>query len=129
MAQDKGNVVQNLYTVNGLADAFYRKHFISDLTVGTEINVRIFTAGRTHLIQLDFFQGTFSGGSLFGFGSIGAETGDELLQLFDLFFLFLVGFFHLTDDQLAGLVPEVVVSGVQLDLSIVNVCDLSADFI
>ena len=39
---------------------------------GTEINVRIFTAGRIDLIQLDFFQGTFSGSSLFGFGSVGS---------------------------------------------------------
>ena len=57
-AQDEGNVVQNLHAVDGLGKAFYGEHFISDLAVGTEINVGIFTAGRTDLIQLDFFQGT-----------------------------------------------------------------------
>ena len=58
MAEDEGDVVQNLHAVDGLADAFYGEHFISDFAVGTEINVGIFTAGRTDLIQLDFFQGT-----------------------------------------------------------------------
>ena len=124
MAEDEGDVVQNLHTVDGLADAFYGEHFISDFAVGTEINVGIFTAGRTDLIQLDFFQGTFTARSLFGFGSVGAEPGDELLQFFDFFLFFLVGFFHLTDHQLAGLVPEIVVSGVQLYLAVVNVRDL-----
>ena len=61
MAEDEGDVVQNLHAVDGLADAFYGEHFISDFAVGTEINIGIFTAGRTDLIQLDFFQGTFTG--------------------------------------------------------------------
>ena len=129
MAEDEGDVVQNLHTVDGLADAFYGEHFISDFAVGTEINVGIFTAGRTDLIQLDFFQGTFTARSLFGFGSVGAEPGDELLQLFDFFLFFLVGFFHLTDHQLAGLVPEIVVSGVELDLAVVDVGDEGADLV
>ena len=46
------------------------------------------------------------------------------LQFLDLFFLFLVGFLHLLDQQLAGLVPEVVVTGIQLDLAVVDVGDL-----
>ena len=70
MSDDKGDVVKNFHTVDGFADAFYGQNFISDFTVGTEINVWIFTAGRTDLIQLDFFQGTFTGSSLFGFGSV-----------------------------------------------------------
>ena len=79
MSQNEGYIVQNLYAVDGLGDAFYGQHFISDLTVRTEINVRIFTAGRTDLIQLDFLQSFLSGSSLFGFGSVCRETGDEFL--------------------------------------------------
>ncbi len=35
---------------------------------------------------------------------------DEFLQFLNLFFLLLVGFLHLTDHQLAGLIPEIVVA-------------------
>ena len=41
----------------------------------------------------------------------------------------LVGFLHLLDEQLAGLIPEIVVAGVELDLSVVDVCDVCADFV
>ena len=47
--------------------------------------------------QLDLLQGTFTGSCLFGFGSVGTESGNKVLQLFDLFFLFFVSFFHLAD--------------------------------
>ena len=69
-------------------------------------------AGRTHVVKLDLLQGTLTGSSLFGLGSVGTESGNEFLEFFDLFFLFLVGFFHLFDEELAGFEPEVVVSGI-----------------
>ena len=102
----------------------HSQYLVTDLTLGTEVNIRIFSAGRLNIIQLNFFQCTFSGSSLLGLGSICGETGDKLLQFLDLFFLFLVGFLHLLDQQLAGLVPEVVVTGIQLDLAVVDVGDL-----
>ena len=46
-----------------------------------------------------------------------------------IFSSFFVGFLHLLDHQLAGLVPEIVVSGIELNLAIVDICDLGADFI
>ena len=129
MVQCKCQVVQNLDSVDGFGKSFHGQHFVSDVTVWTEINVRVFTAGWFDLIQFNFFQGTFSGCCLFGFGSIGAEPGNKVLQFFDLFFFLFVGFFHLTDQKLAGFIPEVVVSGIELDLSIVDVCDLRADLV
>ena len=42
---------------------------------------------------------------------------------------FLVGLLHLLDHQLAGLVPEIVVSGVELDLGVVDVGDVGADLV
>ena len=57
----------------------HSQYLVTDLTLGTEVNIRIFSAGRLNIIQLNFFQGTFSGSSLLGFGSICGETGDELL--------------------------------------------------
>jgi len=126
---NEGNVVEHLFPVNRFGKPFYGQHFIADFTIGTEINIRIFSAGGPDFIQLYFFQGTFPGGSLFGLGSIGGETGDEVLQLLDFLFLFLVGFLHLLDEQLAGFIPEIVVAGIQLNLAIVNIRDMGADLI
>ena len=61
--------------------------------------------------------------------ALAEKSLDELLQLLDLLFLLLVGFLHLLDHQLAGLVPEIVVSGIELNLAVVDICDLGADFI
>ena len=79
----------------------YGKHFVSNLTLRTEINIWILTAGWLHVIKLDLLQSTLSGGCLLGLGSIGTESLDKFLQLLDLFFLLLVGFLHLLDHQLA----------------------------
>ena len=129
VSQDEGDVVQHLHAVDGLGDALYGQHLVADLAVRTEIDVRIFAAGGTQLLQLDFFQGLFPGGRLAGLGSVGGETGDEFLQLLDLLLLLLVGLLHLPDHQLAGLVPEIIVSGVELNLAIVDVRDLGTDLI
>ena len=100
-ADDKGNIIQNLYSVNGLGKVFYGKNLITDLTFRTEINIRIFTAGRFHIVQLNFFQSTFSGGCLLRLGSVGTESLDKFLQLLDLFLFLLICFLHLLDHQLA----------------------------
>ena len=108
----EGDIIQNLYTIDGLGEIFYHKDFVSNLTVWTEVDVWVFTAGWTHVIKLDLLQSTLTGSSLFGLGSVGTESGNEFLEFFDFFFLFLVGFFHLFDEELAGFEPEVVVSGI-----------------
>ena len=129
MAQNKGNIIQNLHAVDGLGQAFHGQHFISDLAVRTEINVRILPAGGTDLVQLDFLQSLLSGGCLLGLGSVSRETGDKFLQLLDLLFLLLVGLLHLANQQLAGFVPEVVVTGIELNLAVIDVGDMGADLI
>lgn len=86
-------IIKNLFAVNCLGKSFYSENFITNLTVRTEVNVRIFTAGRSDLIKLDFLQGTLSGSSLFGLGSVRTESGNKFLQLFDLFFFFLLASF------------------------------------
>ena len=57
------------------------------------------------------------------------NRGDELLQLFDLFLFLSVCFLHLFDHQLAGLIPEVVVTGIELNLAVVDISDLCADLV
>ena len=129
MAEGEGDVVQNLYSIYGFGKIFHHQDFISNLAVRAKINVWIFTAGGTHVIQLNFFKGTFTGSCLFGFGGIGTESGDELLQFLDFFFLFLVRFLHLFDEKLTGFKPEIVVSGIKLNFAIVNISRMSADLI
>ena len=129
VSHDEGDVVQNLFSIDGLGNAFHGEHLISDFPVGAEIDVGILSAGGTDFVQLDLFQGTLSGGRLLGLGGVGGETGDEFLQLLDLFLLLLVRFLHLLDEQLAGLIPEIVVTGIQLNLAIIDVRDLGADLI
>ena len=89
MTESKADIVQNFYAINSLGEVFDHKHFIADLAVWTEVDVWILTTGRTHIIQLDFFQRTLTGGCLFGFGSVGTESGNKFLQLliFSSFFL------------------------------------------
>ena len=129
MSDDKGDIVEHLDAVDGLGNAFDGQNFIADLTVRTEVDIWVFTAGRTDLVELNLFQGTLSGSRLLGFGSIRGETGDEFLQLLDLLLFFLVGFLHLLYEKLAGLIPEIIVAGVELDLSVVDICNVCADFV
>ena len=60
MSDDKGDIVEHLDAVDGLGNAFDGQNFIADLSVRTEIDIWIFAAGWTHVIKLDFFQGTFT---------------------------------------------------------------------
>ena len=67
MSENKGNVVQYFDAVNGFADIFHGQNFVSDIAGRAEVDIGIFTAGRTDFIQLDFFERAFSGRRLFGF--------------------------------------------------------------
>ena len=127
--QGKGQSVQNLLAVNSLGQVLHGQHLVADLPEGAEVNVGILTAGGLDIVKLDLFQGTFSGCGLLGLGGIGGEPLDEFLQLLDLLLLLPIGFLHLLDHQLAGLVPEVVISSVELDFGIVDIGDVGADFI
>ena len=110
MSHDKGDIIQDLYTVDSLCQPFYGQYFVTNLSVWTEINIRILSAGRFDFIQFDFLQSFLSGSSLFGFGSICRETLDKILKFLDFFFLLFVRFFHLFYQKLAGFVPEIIIS-------------------
>ena len=129
MSDGKGNIVKDFFTVDRLGKVGYSQYFISNFTVWFEVNVWVLTAGRTERIKLDFFQCTFSGSCLLGFGSIGTESLDKVLQFLNLFFLLFVGFLHLFDHQLAGFIPEVVVSGIKLHFCVVDVNGMCTYFV
>ncbi len=107
----------------------YLQDLVSDLPVRAEIDIGILPAGGLDLIQLDLLEGFLSGCGLFGFGSVCRKTGNEFLQLLDLLFLLLVGLLALLHQQCAGLKPEVIVSGIKLDLAIVDIGNVGADLI
>ena len=129
MPQGKADTIQHFFAINGFGKSFYGKDLIADLSVGPEIYIRILPAGRLDFVQLDFLKCSFAGGCLFRFGGIGAEPGNKLLELLDFFLFLFVGLFHLAYEQLAGLIPEVIVPGIKLDLAVINVCYLGADFV
>ena len=79
MIECERNIVQNFHTVNRLGNSVDCKHFISDLTIWLEIDIRIFAAGRADLFKLNLLQRALSGSRLTGFGSVGAESGNEFL--------------------------------------------------
>ena len=67
MSESEGDIVQHLLAVDCLGESFHGEDFISDLTVRAEVDIRILSAGRLDLIELDLFQGALSGSRLFGF--------------------------------------------------------------
>ena len=126
---DKGDIIEDLDTVDGLGDAADSEYFVADLAVGAEIDVGIFSAGGLDLLELDLFQCALTAGRLFGLGGVGGEAGDEFLELLDLFLFFLIGFLHLTDQKTGGFIPEIVVARIERDLSVINVCNVGADLV
>ena len=128
-SKSEGNVIQNLHAINCFGKIFDHENFISNFTVRAEINVWIFTAGRTHVIQLDFLKGSLTGGCLLGLGSVSTESGNKFLELFDLLFFFLICFFHLLDQKLAGFIPEIIVTSVQLNFAIINISSLCTNLV
>ena len=126
---DEGDVIEHLYAVDGLREVLHLEDIVTDLTVRLKYDVRILTRGRLDVVELDLLEGTLTGGRLLGFGSIGRETLDELLQLLDLLLLLAVRFLLLTHDELGGLEPEIVVSGEEGDLTVVDVRDVCADLV
>ena len=52
-SQGKGNIVENLYAVDGLCKSLNGENLVSDLTGRTEVDIRVFSAGRADLVKLD----------------------------------------------------------------------------
>ena len=61
--------------------------------------------------------------------SVSTESGNKFLELFDLLFFFLICFFHLLDQKLAGFIPEIIVTSVQLNFAIINISSLCTNLV
>ena len=63
------------------------------------------------------------------FRAISSWVGYQTAQVLSLIHIFFVSLFHLLYQQLAGLKPKVIVAGVELDFSVVDVRDMGTYFI
>src|SRR4051812_46278772 len=82
---------------------------------------RVLTVRWAHLVQFYLVQRLLTAGSLLRLRRIGREAGNELLQLGDLVFGFLVLVAALFQQQLARLIPERIVTGKYGDFSEINI--------
>ena len=125
MAHDEAHLVQHLHSVDGLADVGDEEDVLAHLSVGREGHPGVAAGGGGDLLQGDLLQQFAPGGGLLALGLVGGEAGDEVLQLLDLLLIALVLVLDELLHQLAGLVPEVIVAHIHLDLVVVDVHDVS----
>ena len=83
--------------------------------------------GGGHFLYRQLVQQLAAGRGLLAFGLVGGEALDEQLQFLDLFLVFPVLVLHHPLDHLAGLVPELIVAHIHLDMAVVHVHDVGAD--
>ena len=120
-------VTEQYLSVDALGQSAHFQNLVTRLPVGCKENARITTAGGFDLFDVQFLQHFLAAGSLFRLGHIGTESADELFQLLLLLLSLLVLLLLLTQCQLAGFVPETVVTGKQLQLAIVDIDRMGAD--
>ena len=78
---------------------------------------RVFPVRRLDVFKIDFVECLFTTGGLLRFGGIGAKATDEVLEFLDLVLQLFVLIGALLECQLARLVPERVVTGVDVHLT------------
>ncbi len=81
------------------------------------------------VIHLEVVEHLLAGRRLTRFGSVGAETQDELLQFLGLLLVDFALVLFLPRGELGVFIPEIVVANVHLNLAVVDIHDMRADFI
>ena len=129
LAHDEADLVQQLHPVDGLGDLCHKQAVLARLAVRLEPDPGIAAAGGGKLFDGDLVQKLAPAGGLARLAPVGREARDKGLQLLDL----LLGPLVLVPDQLlnqlARLVPEVVVAHIHLDLAVVDIHDVGADVV
>ena len=123
------DVVEHLDAVNRFGEVFHLQNFLARFAVHRKADKRVPAARGGHFLHGDLFQQLFAGGRLLGFALVGGETLDKRLKFLDLFFRLFVLVAHHALHQLAGFIPEVVVSHIELDLIVIDVYDMGADVV
>ena len=132
VAAEEHNLVAFLYVevdileehhafIGGLGEAGHFEYLVTGFALGREDDARVFAGRRTDLFDVEFLEHLLAAGGLLALCHVGAESADELFELALL--LFCLGFLVLllTEGELAGFVPEAVVTGKEVDLAVVDV--------
>ena len=90
---------------------------------------RVLPRGDRHILDGQLLQELLAGGGLLRLGGVGAEPLDEGLEVLRLLGGLAVLVLLLFQDELARLVPEVVVARVHPDLAEIDVRDVGADLV
>ena len=100
---------------------------VSRLTFRGEDDAGIFARRGLNFLYIQFLQHLLATCGLLTLGHIGTEATNELLQL--LAFLLRLGLLVLllTESQLTGLIPEAVVAGKEVDLTVIDIHRMGAD--
>ena len=123
---DKADLIQHFYAVNGFGNICDKENVLAHFTVRLEANIGIPAGGGGHFLDGQLIQQLPAGGCLLTLGLVGGESGDKLGEFFDLFLVPLVLIPDQGLHQLGGLIPEVVVADVHLDLAVVDIHDVGA---
>ena len=125
-AHNEGHIVQHLLAVNGLGDAAHLQNILARLAVLLERDPRIPARGRRQFLNGQLVDQLAAAGRLARLGLVCRKALDEVLQLLDFFLIFAVLVLDHALNELRGLVPELIVADIQLDLAVVDVHDMGA---
>ena len=125
LLHDEGEVLEKSL----LRQPFDRKDVVADLPFEFEVDERVFAERRFDVVDREPLELLFAGSRLAGFGGVRRKAGDKLLQLFCPLFRLLVLVALLAGDELARLIPEIVVTEEELDLAEIHITDIGTDFI
>ena len=120
---------EDRHAVHGLAEVRDEEPVLARLAGGLETDPGVAPRGGGQLLHRQLVQQLPAARRLAGLRLVGREAADEVLQFLDLLLGLLVLVLYELLDELAGLVPEVVVADVHLYLAVVYVHDVRADVV
>ena len=129
LLEGEADIFQQLTPVHLFGQPLDGEQLIACLAVGGKGDVRIAACRRLDVVQCDALKQLLARGRLARFRGIGGKALDEGLKLLDLLFLLLVCILCHLERKLTGLIPEVIVAGVEGNLAEVHVTDVGADLI
>ena len=129
LAHDEAHVLEHRHAVHGLAEVRDEEPVLARLAVGLEAYPGVAAAGGGQLLDRKLVEQLAAARRLAGLRLVRREAADEALQFLYLLLRLLVLVLDELLYELAGLVPEVVVADVHLDLAVVDVHDVRADVV
>ena len=126
LAHGEGHVVQHFHAVDSLGQVLHGQDVLAGFPLRLEAHEGILPAGGGHLLDLHGVQYLFAAGGLTALGLVGGKPADKFLQVADLFLPLLVLLAHQLLEQLAGIIPEVVVARIHFAGLVIHVHDVGA---